>query len=302
MARMARGLVLGFVCGLIGCTNPAPPPPETPAAVVAAPIVPTDTPRQLVEAPAPIEPGAAPIVSTATAPQVTDAITEAADSVDEAVVDAVDALPIEPKPAVAAEPLLTDLGFKQLVVLETGGPSRYQRLYQRPVWPGGSSGATIGVGYDLGHALKSTIAVDWAAHPQVALLDRGAGVTGTPAKALTRSMREIVTPYPLAEDVFRDASLIVYWRIAHRAFGDGFLTLRPHAKDALVSLVYNRGGSMTGGKRLEMRVMRDQCIPKADYACLATQMRAMKRLWRGTDIEQGMNMRREAEAVLIETP
>jgi GH24 family phage-related lysozyme (muramidase) len=48
-----------------------------------------------------------------------------------------------------------------------------------------------------------------------------------------------------------------------------------------------------------MRAIREM-VPRKDYAGIAAQLRAMKKIWRGTDIQRGMERRREAEARLVE--
>ncbi|HZX79875.1 MAG TPA: hypothetical protein VFE72_02840 [Lysobacter sp.] len=212
----------------------------------------------------------------------------------------VEALPAPRPPACVR--LLSPRAYDLVLAFETGGRRTYERKYQRPVWPGGASGATIGIGYDLGHARAPVILLDWAAHPQRGELPRGAGVKGEPARAVTRSMQHVVTPLPLAERVFSCTSVITYWRITKRAFGPGFLELPPNAQGALVSLVYNRGGGMKGPTRTEMAEIRDVCIPAQDVGCIARLLRAMKRVWRGTTIEAGMNARRDAEAALALAP
>ena len=79
---------------------------------------------------------------------------------------------------------------------------------------------------------------------------------------------------------------------------------------ALVSLVYNRGGKMGKDKldkhkdiimdrRYEMRRIRD-AVAEQDLPEIARLLRQMERLWKGTDIEKGMNARREHEAALVE--
>jgi GH24 family phage-related lysozyme (muramidase) len=51
--------------------------------------------------------------------------------------------------------------------------------------------------------------------------------------------------------------------------------------------------------RLQMRNIRD-LVPKKDLKGIAEQIRAMKDLWKGTTIEEGMALRRDAEAALVE--
>jgi len=300
---MARILAVCAVLTLLAGCN-APPEPPQPATTVALPsaeeagqgVLPS-----VVEAPAPIEAGAEPLPSTATTP---DPQPEAAPVVlaDQQVIDVVDAAGIQPKPPMCVD-LLSPAAFELIVRHETGGRARYDRMYQRPVWPGRASGATIGIGYDLGHATPAVITMDWEQHPQRERLPQASGYTGQAARPVTAAMQDVVTRWPLAEDVFRCTSVIAYYRMTERAFGrEAFAKLRPNAQGALVSVVYNRGAGMTGDARREMRTIRDKCIPALDYPCIGSQLRGMVRVWRGTDIEKGMQVRRFDEARLAETP
>ncbi len=303
---MARYLAVCLLLILASCAAPHQQPAA--ATIVALP-TPAAAERgalpAIVEAPASVEPGAAPLPSTATAPDTgATAATEpiqAAASADAAVIDAVSALGIDPKPAECVD-LLSSPAFDLIVQYETAGQRTYERRYLRPIWPGAASGATIGVGYDLGHASRQVILDDWRAHLQRADLPQAAGITGAPARVVTGRMQHVVTDWPLATRVFRCTSAINYWRVAARAFGPPFEQATPNVQGALVSLVYNRGGSMTGDKRREMRAIRDECLPRQDSACVALQLRAMTRIWKGTDIERGMIARRNAEAQLATTP
>lgn len=280
---MARALGLAVVLSLLGCAAEPAPLPAPPAAA----------PAVAVHAAPPAAPLAS--LSTAVAPlhaEIQSTLVEAATTV------------IEPKPP-ACETLLTPEGFDLIVRFEAGGRALYERRYQRPIWPGRVSGVTIGIGYDLGHAARPTILADWQPHPQRDELPAASGITGPAARPVALAMRHVITPYPLAEHVFSCTSVIAYWRKTRRAFGGtAFDALPPHARDALVSLVYNRGTGMKGDARAEMRAIRDQCVPARDVRCIATQIRAMKRVWRGTDIEAGMAARRDAEAdlALIDAP
>lgn len=47
-----------------------------------------------------------------------------------------------------------------------------------------------------------------------------------------------------------------------------------------------------------MRAIR-ALVPQKDYTGIAEQIRKMKRLWKGTDIENGMNRGREGKADLV---
>jgi hypothetical protein len=176
---------------------------------------------------------------------------------------------------------------------EVTSPKVYERKYRWPVWPGGASGVTWGVGYDGGHQTRTTIGRDWSSHPHVTTLAGTSGVVGVPAKQLASSMREVLTPYSLAYNVFLQATLPAYTAAARRPLGPGFDRLPPNAAAALVSLGYNRGWSMSGARNTEKRALRDECVPAGDVQCIANQLRAMKRLW--PDVK-GLRDRRDDEA------
>lgn len=188
-----------------------------------------------------------------------------------------------------------------IVGFEVGSEQRYTARYQRPIWPGAASGVTVGIGYDLGHQQRSVILADWHDHPQRERMASAAGVRGQSAKALAATLQDVRVTWPQAMGTFRRTSLVTYRRIARRVFiAEQFDRLPERTQGALVSLVYNRGGSMVGPARAEMRAIRDDCLPRSDTRCVAAQIRAMNRLWRGSSIEAGMHRRREAEAVLAE--
>lgn len=187
-----------------------------------------------------------------------------------------------------------------IVGFEIVSRSYYTKRLQRPVWPGGKSGVTWGIGYDGGHQTSTRILEDWAAHPERLLLSRTAGVTGSAAQPLAAQLRRVVTPLPLAEDVFAYSTLPRYAHLAMRTFDDGWTCLDPDPQGSLVATVYNRGTSMRGRSRAEMRQLRDDCVPRCDAPCMAAAYRAMKRVWKGTPLEAGLGRRYEATARLAE--
>lgn len=207
-------------------------------------------------------------------------------------------------PATAAE--LTPPGEQLIVDFEVGGRSAYERRYQWPVCPAcdtTASGVTMGIGYDLRHNSRQSIARDWAKHPKLPRLLEAQGLGGQAAIAKTRTMRDVITPWPMAMQGFRTFGIVPYSNLARRIFGREFDLLSPFAQDALRSLVYNRGGSMVGRSRLEFRFIRDVCmkmwaVPESANACVSRKIRDMTRIWRGSAIEGGMTRRRYAEADL----
>jgi len=198
-------------------------------------------------------------------------------------------------------PLLSPAGYRLILDFEVGGGQPYyDRYLSRPGWPGASSGVTVGGGYDCGYHAPAVIRHDWRALPEAPRLAATSGVTGAAAKARVAEVRDILVAWELAEAVFNEVTLTRFYQLAQRTF-PGFDALHSNARAALVSLVFNRGSSMTGERRREMREIRD-CVARKDYPGMAAANRASIRVWRGTGVERGMARRREAEARLMETP
>lgn len=243
----------------------------------------------------------APPTSPVTASTTPSAPERAADAALAAATVIAEIVPAQPPPAVPPEPCIPAQAVDLIVGFEIGSPALYTKRFTRPVWPGAASGATVGVGYDLGYHAATVIAIDWQRHAQHRRMQTAAGITGKPAQAKARELADVVVEYPIARQVFDETSLVEYCRLARRAFGgDRFDAMPAKARGAIVSVVFNRGSSMTGPTRIEMRAIRDECVPAGDAACVARQLRAMKRLWKNSAIEAGMNRRRDAEAHLAE--
>lgn len=235
---------------------------------------------------------AAPSEQATRAPAATS-VTQAVAAVQAAVQQAAPERPHAPTPAIAPEAV--DL----IIRWEVTSRARYDRALSRPIYPGGASGITWGIGYDGGHQAAPRIRSDWPDHPHAGRLADTAGLTGERARDALPKFADIETPWGMAVRVFADRSLPAYRAHAARAFGPPFEAAPPHVQGALVSVVYNRGPSMSGGSRREMREIRDACLPANDAACVAHQIRSMCRLWRGTNLERGLCDRREDEARLV---
>ena len=172
----------------------------------------------------------------------------------------------------------------------------------RPVWPGGASGLTIGIGYDLGYVSSIQIEQDWSTLPTqlVARLQSYSGITGNNAQHLATAASDIYVPFNAAKLVFENCDIPRVAVLTENTFqntgarsADSF--------GALVSLVFNRGTSTTDttpGNRLEMRQIRD-AMQSSDFRLIPGLIRAMKRLWVGKGLD-GLLARRDAEADLFQ--
>lgn len=201
--------------------------------------------------------------------------------------------PPAPEPAPPAAPIATKL----IVRWEVTSEAAYRKKYQGVICPGGASGPTIGIGYDLGHQTRATIAREWAGHPQLESLLEGSGVTGEARCAAYRAAnRHVRVSYEDAQRVFQDSTLPAYTGAARRALKNGWGALPPGAQAANISLGYNRGWAMSGDRNREKRVIRDDCVPRNNRECNAHQLRAMCRIWAGTPNGPGLCARRNDEA------
>ncbi|MFL6519157.1 MAG: glycoside hydrolase family protein [Chthoniobacterales bacterium] len=178
---------------------------------------------------------------------------------------------------------------------------RAEGLDQPSQWPGGSSGITIGVGYDLGFVTEDQFEEDWSPFLTSDEIDRlkdVIGLSGDKASQRAREFGDIRIKRPDAEQVFRERTLPLYSQRTEKAF-PGLDQLPAAVQGALVSLVFNRGPGMNGDSRREMRTVRD-AVADGDLQEIADQIRSMKRLWEGKNLG-GLLKRRDAEADLVES-
>jgi len=183
-----------------------------------------------------------------------------------------------------------------------GGRSYYEKYLSHPTWPGGASGTTLGIGVDCGYYTPDELAriFRFLPHLQLEAVKGASGKTGQAGKEYVKEIQplNVTVTWEQALSIFDTLTWPKFANLAEKAF-PGLDQLCDNAYGALVSLVFNRGTSMTGASRLEMRNIRD-LVPKKDYAGIAEQLRRMKRIWDGKGLD-GLIARREAEAKLVET-
>lgn len=182
---------------------------------------------------------------------------------------------------------------------ETGGRIYYERRLQKATWPGGASGVTVGMGYDLGYNTRAQIAEDWKHLPAqyVSQMQSVAGVKGAAARLALARCTGVTVSWPQAVEVFERSTVPRFSRDTLTAF-PGLDRQHPHGQGALVSLVFNRGSSLTGERRSEMRDIRTSTSTNR-FNQVPSALRRMKRIWLGKGLD-GLLRRREAEARLVE--
>jgi GH24 family phage-related lysozyme (muramidase) len=195
---------------------------------------------------------------------------------------------------------ITDKDIEFIVKEETGGRSYYEKTYKKTfVWPGGFSGPTAMVGIDIGYYTRAEI--DDIFKPlttpeELVKIQGGRGKTGENGKEYTKALKGITFEWDEAIEVFKKHTLPKFIALTEKTF-PGVEDLCTGAQAAMLSLVFNRGTSLSGERRKEMAAIK-RLIAAKDYKNIATQFRLMKRLWPKGN---GLIGRREREAKLVES-
>lgn len=202
--------------------------------------------------------------------------------------------------SLAAGPLrISQAGYNLIVYSETGGAGYYNRALKHLTWPGGASGITGGCGADFGYTTKAQIAIDWAhlGPERVKAIQSVAGLKGQAAKAQLYRVRSVIITWEEAMQVYQQATMPRFGKMTDQAF-PRLTTLHPDCQASILSIVFNRGASMSGGSRLEMRKSRD-AIAGGNPGPVPRYILDMRRLWVGKGLD-GLLTRRKSEAVLFQ--
>ena len=173
-----------------------------------------------------------------------------------------------------------------------------------PYWPGGASGITLGIGWDVGHHTESDLRKTWRELDQVSLeaLALTAGKKGDQASRLLPMVKDILISESLSRRVFIDSMPRYY---------DEMLGIFPESRRlptdvqvSLLSLVFNRGSGL--GKalpedvdaRFEMRTLQG-AVRDQDITGIYYRFSNMIRLWEHTPLGKGLANRRRSEMRLI---
>lgn len=197
-------------------------------------------------------------------------------------------------------PMISRKSIDLIIQHEVGSRVYYEKALQKPTWPGGESGITIGFGSDLGYTTDKQFLLDWSANINpnwLTPLRRVIGLKGIQAKGMLKGeILNVRIPYNTAYEVFVKSSLPRYYAMTKKIY-PGLELLNEDTQGALVSMVFNRGASLEGESRKEMKAIVD-LVAKQDYEGIADQIEASKRLWENKKME-GLVVRREAESDLI---
>lgn len=190
---------------------------------------------------------------------------------------------------------LSTKGIQAIINWETSGEEYYKK---NPIWPGGESGVTIGVGWDLGQTPVSETSRAWAPHldaATLALLVSVSGRKGEAAKEVLKHVRHLVISWTSALSVFENVTLPTWYMRTLRIYPQ-VVDLPGDCAAALVSLCFNRGTSLSGERRREMCNIQ-ALLRTGNLKEIPKQLREMKRLW---PTVEGLRNRRMQEADLFE--
>jgi hypothetical protein len=203
---------------------------------------------------------------------------------------------------------ISERAFKLILKHEVGGgEDYYRRFLSKPSYPGGASGVTIGIGYDLGYNTLQQFKHDWERLLPKRDFDALASTLGKRSKQAAiqiRNLRGVEITWEAAREVFISSTLPRFIEQTLRVFPDSDKKLPPDAFGALVSLVFNRGSSVAGPTRQEMLNIRRALLGEIKVenlqSYIAKEIVGMKRLWVGRGLD-GLLRRRDEEAAMVFT-
>ncbi|MDM8524211.1 peptidoglycan-binding protein [Desulfococcaceae bacterium HSG8] len=191
---------------------------------------------------------------------------------------------------------------------ETGGLSYYHMVTRWPHYPGHSSGITIGVGYDLRFNTENDFKETWGNYLPGTYIDEltnDIGKKGSKSRSQELKSKGIEVPFKSAWPVLIEHTLPRFYRNTESIY-PSLSNLPNLCRSVLVSIVFNRGASLSGSRRKEMKEIQN-ILKLADNKNLSKekvkellkgveeQILSMKRLW---SPESGLIKRRQAEANL----
>jgi hypothetical protein len=196
--------------------------------------------------------------------------------------------------------MLSKKAVDLIIQFEVGGRAFYDKKLQSPIWAGGDSGVTIGMGYDMGYVNEKQFFIDWGNKLTPNFLDplkKVVGLKGQQAKQMLRGeLLQVKISYNIAYEVFVKCSVPKYFKLTKAIYPE-LESLNEDTQGALVSMVYNRGNKLEGDSRVEMKAIIEM-VKNKNYEGIAEEIEKSKRHWEGKGLD-GLVVRREAEADLV---
>lgn len=193
-----------------------------------------------------------------------------------------------------------------IIFYEVTNRAKYERELQKPIWPGESSGITIGFGYDLGYVSRSDFQEEWKnlIHPfAIEALSSVCGLKGTSAQTALATVSSVRVDWHSAQKQFSEVLLPIFIAQTEK-FLPNLSKLHQDCRGALVSLIFNRGTALTikndnQDTRKEIREIK-ALMEAEKFDAIPGKFLEMTRIWEGRPKSRGVILRRRAEAALFE--
>ena len=170
-----------------------------------------------------------------------------------------------------------------MITEEDGSQNYYLKTESGFSWPGGSSGPTVGCGYDCAYSTPDEIRKDWSAYidaARVEILVTAAGKAGAAGREFVLEHRHALTiTWDECMRQFQGHELLK-WEGIVRAHLPNTELLSGDSFGAVTSLTYNRGPSFDspGSRYIEMRNIKAHMAAKR-FDLIPNEFLAMRRLW-----------------------
>ena len=148
-----------------------------------------------------------------------------------------------------------DYDWSPVIEFETGGRNYYEKFLKRFTWPKAQSGITMGIGADLGYMSLNEFENYFSCYfttDENTLIKSVIGLKGEVAKTALPKVKNIELSWINASEAFVKWTLPKFWKMTNDLY-PGLDQLKEKAQIALVSLVFNRGASISGPSRSEMK-------------------------------------------------
>ena len=188
--------------------------------------------------------------------------------------------------------------WSPIINWESGGKNYYEKYLSHFTYPGGASGPTIMIGVDCAYYTETEIKkiFNFLNETEINLVLGCIGKTGLNAKSYIKNLKGIKVSWDNAERVFYDIILPKFYDLTLKVWPKTE-ELCPSAQVALTSIIFNRGSSLSGPSRIEMKNIKNLILLKK-YKEISEEIIKMKRLWVGKKLD-GLLKRREEESKLV---
>ena len=188
--------------------------------------------------------------------------------------------------------------WSPIINWESGGKNYYEKYLSHFTYPGGASGPTIMIGVDCAYYTETEIKkiFNFLNETEINLVLGCIGKTGLNAKSYIKNLKGIKVSWDNAERVFYDIILPKFYDLTLKVWPKTEV-LCPSAQVALTSIIFNRGSSLSGPSRIEMKNIKNLILLKK-YKEISEEIIKMKRLWVGKKLD-GLLKRREEESKLV---